>query len=350
MPPSHRLAPVVLVLLAACRNAPPSPSAPATPVDIPTPLAPVDAGVPPADVPAPPSDATAPADAVDPPQPETDFPRDRPLAARGYESAAVAPPVWVGDALVGAFATPGSDQRHAALHLVHWNRAGVRVQHDREVPGLVPGGVIAAQMGSAAGPTLVWQGSPVDGGVETHALVCTATACEAPVRSATPDERTAGAWTLSALQRRSREGTREVAPEVTRDGATVRVERLRTVAVVRLGSVEIARSEDVIGYQRSVAVAVAGETRWVALSRGHCAENRVELYRVTTAGATRVASWPIGVEVGVRWMRIEPHPAGRVAVSWYQDLIPLRIACTRGDGAPTVDDHGLRVGVFTPSP
>ena len=91
-----------------------------------------------------------------------------------------------------------------------------------------------------------------------------------------------------------------------------------------------------------------GGTRWVALSRGQCADNRVELYRIADGAAARVATWPIGVEVGVRWMRVEPHASGRVAVSWYQDLIPLRIACTRGDGAPTVDHHGLRVAVYTP--
>jgi len=281
---------------------------------------------------------------------ETAFPRDRAVAAAGYESAAVAPPVWVGDALVGAFATPGSDQEHAAFHLVRWHGGGVMVLQDREGPGLAPGGIIGIQLASGDAPTLLWQGSPRDGGLLHHALPCTATGCTADVRAATDTERAALDWTLPALQRRSREGTQEVALEAVRDGVTLRIERLRTVAVARLGSLEIARSADLIGYQRAAAVGVQGEVRWVALSRGQCSENRVELFRVASGVSTRVATWPIGVEVGVRWMRMEVHPAGRVAVSWYQDLIPLRIACTRGDGAPTIDDHGLRVAVFAAAP
>ncbi len=41
-------------------------------------------------------------------------------------------------------------------------------------------------------------------------------------------------------------------------------------------------------------------------------------------------------------MRIEPA-AGRVALSWYQDLIPIRLPCARPDGGPNTAEHGVRV-------
>lgn len=346
MPSALARAAVWMLCLAACRSTAPGPAAPVTAADAPTPPAPdasaaasEDAAAPAveADVPAP-TDASA----VDAP-----FPRDRPVAARGYESAAVAPPVWVGDTLLGAFATPGSDQEHADLHLVAWHGGGVRVLQDREVPGVVPGAAMGL-LPDATGARVVWRSRTADGGAIVHAQPCTATVCEAPVRPADAAETEATAWTVTVLQRRSREGTQEVAPEATRDGFTARVERLRTVAVARVDGIELARSADLLGYQRALAAAAQGGTRWVALSRGQCADNRVELYRIADGAAARVATWPIGVEVGVRWMRVEPHASGRVAVSWYQDLIPLRIACTRGDGAPTIDHHGLRVAVYTP--
>ena len=95
----------------------------------------------------------------------------------------------------------------------------------------------------------------------------------------------------------------------------------------------------VVARPQAQAPAVAGLPPWSFAS---------VVWAQTWGRTARVATWPIGVEVGVRWMRVEPHASGRVAVSWYQDLIPLRIACTRGDGAPTIDHHGLRVAVYTP--
>lgn len=337
---------VWVLCLAACRSAAPAPTAPVTVADAPVSAAP-DAAAAPGDAVAAravEADVAAPARAAEAAAPLS---RDRAVAAAGYESAAVAPPVWVGDSLIGAFATPGSDQEHAALHLVAWHGGGVRVLYDREVPGVVPGAAMGL-LTDASGVRVVWRSRTEDGGARVHTQPCTATSCEAPVRPADATETEATLWTVTALQRRSREGTQEVAPEATGDGFSARVERLRTVAVARVDGIELARSGDLLGYQRALAAAAQGATRWVALSRGQCADNRVELYRIAGGAAARVATWPIGVEVGVRWMRVEPHPAGRVAVSWYQDLIPLRIACTRGDGAPTVEHHGLRVAVYTP--
>ena len=53
----------------------------------------------------------------------------------------------------------------------------------------------------------------------------------------------------------------------------------------------------------------------------------------------------IGREVGLRWISVDAGESA-VVVSWYQDLIPMRMQCTRGSGAPTVADHGLRVALF----
>ena len=91
-----------------------------------------------------------------------------------------------------------------------------------------------------------------------------------------------------------------------------------------------------------MATAAQGGTRWVALSRGRCHDTRVELWSLREGRAALRASFAVGAEVGFRWMRLEPA-AGRVALSWYQDLIPIRLPCARPDGGPNTAEHGVRV-------
>ncbi|MBL8603165.1 MAG: hypothetical protein JNK72_14675 [Myxococcales bacterium] len=275
------------------------------------------------------------------------FPSGHGVRAAGFESAAVAPPVWIGEALYGVFATPSTNNETAQLRFVRWSGEGVIEVSTHDVHGVAPGGAIAS-LATAEGATFVWQTPGPDGGQGVWALPCTRSGCGAE-RVATGAEQTASQWAFNVFARRSREGITEMAPEVSQGGAAVRFERLRTVAVARVGDTELARSADLMGYLRAAGVAPGdGGEVFAALSRGSCAEHRIELFRVRGSRAESLGVRPIGEELGVRWMRVTPGPGGRVAVSWYQELIPLRLQCTRGEGAPSPDDHGLRVTVFGP--
>jgi len=64
-------------------------------------------------------------------------------------------------------------------------------------------------------------------------------------------------------------------------------------------------------------------------------------HRTPTGDSTTAAGTST---VGVRWLRVEPGE-GRVALSWSQDLIPIRMPCVRGDGGATTAHHGVRVAL-----
>ena len=75
-----------------------------------------------------------------------------------------------------------------------------------------------------------------------------------------------------------------------------------------------------------------------ALSGGRGQDAGLALSRVQRDSAEFKGAVAIGREVGVRWISVDAGPSS-VVVSWYQDLIPMRLQCTRGTNAPTVADQ-----------
>jgi hypothetical protein len=162
------------------------------------------------------------------------------------------------------------------------------------------------------------------------------------VRDATDGERAAAGWSVDLLASRRPERA-DLLPGEVRDGAVVvAAAPAGRGAAVRIGEVEVLRGGDLRGYAPAMATAAQGGTRWVALSRGRCHDTRVELWSVREGRVALRASFAVGAEVGFRWMRLEPAD-GRVALSWYQDLIPIRLPCARPDGGPNTAEHGVRV-------
>ena len=174
----------------------------------------------------------------------------------------------------------------------------------------------------------------------------TATGFAGDERAASALEIEGSEWAAAAMLRRSREGVDEPPASVTRASQELKVETRRTVPVALLGGTELTRGTDLMGYERALALDpddAAG--RWAALSRGDCADARIELYRVQRDQSEWKGAVAIGREVGVRWLSVDAGE-GVVVVSWYQDLIPMRLPCTRNHDAPTVADQGLRVALF----
>ena len=246
--------------------------------------------------------------------------------------------------VLGAVALPDEDLAHAELRLVRWGDQGAEIIARHAVTGMIPGGAMGLLRG-AQGYTVVWFPPPGDGGVpEGRAIDAVGSGFTSYERSATPAEVEAAAWARDALVRRAREKVDEPAPAVTAGGHSVRiVEARRQPAVVRFDEQEITRGADLLGYQRAVGLGVApGGRAWVAVLRGHCRETRVEVYRVAGTDVVLRGSFAVGAEVGVRWVHVDARDDS-AAVTWYQDLIPIRIDCTRGDGGTSTADHGVRV-------
>jgi hypothetical protein len=267
-----------------------------------------------------------------------------PWRAEGIVSAAVSPAVALGDGVYSAVALPREDQSRAELRWVRWSAAGAEVLARTEVSGMAPGSALEL-LPREGGVTVLWYAARGDAGAAPRALNATATGFDGAEREApaalVPDAQ----WSVGVMARRAREGVQEPAPTVPRRGLSPRVEPRGRGAVLSLDGVELTRGEDLLGYERAVGAGVGPDgVRWVAASRGACADARVELFEVHGRVVTSRASFAIGKELGIRWLTVDATREW-VVVTWYQDWIPLRLACVRGPLAPRADEHGLRVAV-----
>ena len=256
--------------------------------------------------------------------------------------AAASPAVVTADGAVQSIvAIPTADHTLARFSWVAWTAAGARIAVQIDAPAMAPGAALGL-LARADGWTAVWSGVVGDAGATEHALDINPRGFAGPARAASATEVEAARWALDAMNRRSRERLDLLPQDAARDGVRATAQARGGRAAVLLDGAEVLRGDDLAGYAQAMSVASRGDTRWLALSRGRCREARVELWAVRAGASTLRASFPIGVEVGVRWLRVEPGARG-VAVSWYQELIPLRIPCARGDGGATTSNHGVRV-------
>lgn len=81
-----------------------------------------------------------------------------------------------------------------------------------------------------------------------------------------------------------------------------------------------------------------------ATSRGHCGDTRVEVFRVAGDDVWTEAVLPVGKEIGFRWVHVDARDDLAV-VTWYQDVIPIRMRCTHSKGSATAQDHGVHVAM-----
>ncbi len=255
--------------------------------------------------------------------------------------AATSQAVWVGDQLQSLVAVPAPDGSHARLSWVRWGQGGAEIVAQADAPAMAPGASLAL-VATGAGWVAVWRCEGADGGVRWCAQPLGAQGFVGDARDATDGERAAAGWSVDLLASRRPERA-DLLPAEVRDGAAaVAVRAEGRVAVVRANDAEVLRGADLRGYAPALATSAQGGTRWIALSRGRCQDTRVELWSLREGRAALRASFAVGAEVGFRWMRLEPA-AGRVALSWYQDLIPIRLPCARLDGGPNTAEHGVRV-------
>jgi hypothetical protein len=261
-------------------------------------------------------------------------------------AAAVSPALWLDGAVRSVVAIPADDARSAEMRWLRWSDGSATVVARHAVRWMPPGSAMSL-VPRVGGATAVWPtGAGGDAGAGWRAIDLAATGFVGEEREATALEVAASEWALTAMGRRSREGVDEPAPTVTRASVALRVEPRRAAPVALMGEVELTRGDDLMGFERALGLDpddAAG--RWAALSRGRCQDARLELYRVQRDSAEFKGAVAIGREVGVRWISVDAGPSS-VVVSWYQDLIPMRLQCTRGTNAPTVADQGLRVALF----
>lgn len=289
---------------------------------------------------------------TDVPPPTTASPPPPPLVAvqgpwqsAEARTAAVSPALWIEGEVRSAVAAPAEDATGAEMRWVLWSASGAAVVARHPVRWIPPCSTMSL-LPRTGGATVVWPGAAGDAGVGWRAIDVTSAGFAGDEREASATEAAASEWALTSMLRRSREGVIEPAPAVTRASVVLRVEPRRTVPVALLADVELTRGVDLLGYEPALGLDVEDVAgRWAAVSRGSCVDARVELYRVQRDVAELKGSVAIGREVGLRWISVDAGESA-VVVSWYQDLIPMRMQCTRGSGAPTVADHGLRVALF----
>lgn len=254
--------------------------------------------------------------------------------------AAVSPAVALDDGRVlSLVAVPAADHSVARLSWVSWSAQGAAIVAQADGPPMAPGAAIGL-LPRAGGWTAVWSGEAGDAGQVARALDLTPAGFAGAARAPTEAERTASRWALDAMSRRNRDRLDLPPQPSARGGLTVDIRGGTTIVYV--AEQEVLRGTDLTGYAHALDLAERGGTAWLALSRGRCHDTRVELWSLRDGASTLRASFPIGVEVGVRWLRVEPS-ARAVVLTWYQDLIPLRIPCARGDGGAATGDHGVRV-------
>ncbi|MBI5516359.1 MAG: hypothetical protein HY909_21420 [Deltaproteobacteria bacterium] len=290
----------------------------------------------------------APAAARDAPRVTVGSGAEGPWRTDGIVSAAVSPAVSTAEGVFSAVALPREDLSRAELRWVRWSASGAEVLARTEVTGMVPGSALAL-VPREGGFTVLWPPgrgeARGDAGGALRAQDATPAGFTGPEREASAELSQAGQWIAQVMARRAREGVLELAPAVSRGGLGPQVALRGRVGVVTLDGVEVTRGEDLLGYERAVGAGQgAGGVRWVAVSRGACADARVELFEVRGRAVTSRASFAIGKELGIRWVTVEAT-SSVVVVTWYQDWIPLRLACVRGPQAPRADEHGLRVAV-----
>jgi hypothetical protein len=297
------------------------------------------------------SSADAATTASAPTPPPRVAPAPPPVAVQGpwqsadVRSAAVTPALFLDGAPRSAAAVAADDATSAEMRWLSWGESGATIVA-RHTVGWIPPGSAMSLVARVGGATVVWPVTSADAGAGWRAIDVTATAFAGDERPATELEVAASEWALAAMGRRSREGVDEAAPSVTRANVALRVEARRAPPVAMLDAVELARGDDLMGFERALGLDpddAAG--RWAALSRGQCQDARLELFRVQRDRVEHKGAVAIGREVGVRWLSVDAGPSS-VVVSWYQDLIPMRLRCTRGTDAPTVADQGLRVALF----
>lgn len=292
---------------------------------------------------------------------------DRPRAVvRAAEDAVELPPerphdAWwstdlVSAAVSNALAVPGGgapiavvadvseDHAQAVMRIVRWSPRGVAEVARKDTSGTLPGGAISLAR-RPGGYVAVWFASDEDGGVRARAIDLDATTFCSDERAATEAEARAADWARVANLPRRREGAQEMAAPVRDkdDTAQVEVRRSRPTPSLVLGPLVVTQGHDLTGFEPAIGLAALGGARWwVAASRGHCAETRVEVFLVDGEAVATRGRYLFGTETGVRWIRIDAT-ADEAVVTWYQSLIPLRIDCIRGPGGATLEDHGVRV-------
>lgn len=326
---AHRVGVAALIALGACRRSDPPQPAP-----------------PPPDAPA----RALPAPPPPPPPPPPPTPAPSPGVAGGgpwsdprLVGAAVSQAVVVEGHARSVVGVPALDGSHARLSWVSWGEGGAEIVAQTDAPTMAPGSSLAL-VARGDGWTAAWRCAGADGGERWCAQEVTREGFSTPPRDATDEERAGAGWTVDLLASRRRERVDLLAQDVSDGSHHAALQALGRAAVLRVDEVEVLRGDDLRGYAPALALASRGARSWVALSRGSCRDARVELWSVDPGGAQRRASLPIGVEVGVRWLRVEPSD-GAVALSWYQDLIPIRMPCARGDGGATTAHHGVRVAL-----
>lgn len=253
-------------------------------------------------------------------------------------------------AVYGAVATPTEDLTRAQMRWVRWSEQGVASLATHAVTGVYPGAPMAL-LRRGSDFTVVWFPAlrALDGGVEARAIDAGATGFTGDERPATASEAAAAMWASTPAAPRRRSGIEDFAPpsSLGDERVTVAVPHGHTTPAVMLGEVEVTRGADLTGFDPAVGVGVSeGGRRWVAVTRGHCQQTRLEVFRVDGSAVTLRGRFLFGTEVGVRWVRIDARRHDAV-VSWYQSLIPVRIDCIRGPGGATVADHGPRVALVT---
>lgn len=260
--------------------------------------------------------------------------------------AAASPAVWAGEAVRSVVALPARDGSHARMSWVRWGPRGAEIVAQADVPAMEPGAAIALHA-QADGWVALWRCRGGDAGLRWCAQALGEQGFVGDARDATASEQRSAVWSQDLLASRRPERADLLPGELREGGMVASMRALGRVAVLTLDGVEVLRAEDLRSYAPALAVASAGAERWVALSRGRCHDTRVELWSVR--GSTRAlrASFPVGGEVGFRWMRLEVSE-GRVLLSWYQDLIPIRLPCARPDGGMKLEDHGVRVARVVP--
>ncbi len=248
----------------------------------------------------------------------------------------------------GATAKPAEDLSQSELRWVRWSERGVASLSTRRVKGTFPGGPMALlRRGDAF--TVVWFPAlhEADSGLEAYAIDANARGFTGDERHATATEASAAAWASEPMAPRRRAGAQELAPPSSDGSVTAELKRIRTIPAVMLGEIEVTRGADLASFEPSVGVAaVDSGRRWVAVSRGHCQQTRVEVFRVDGDQVTLRGRFLLGTELGVRWIRLDARRDDAV-VTWYQTLIPLRIDCIRPQIFPRLSDHGVRVGLVT---
>lgn len=248
----------------------------------------------------------------------------------------------------GALAKPTEDLSRSELRLVRWSERGVASLSTRTVKGTFPGGPMAL-LRRGDGFTVVWFPAlhDTDGALAAYAMDANTHGFTGDERAATAAEVSAAAWASEPMAPRRRAGAQELAPPSSDGAVTVEIKRIHAIPAVMLGDTEVTRGADLAGFEPSIGVAaVDGGRRWVAVSRGHCQQTRVEVFRVDGDQVALRGRFLLGTELGVRWIRVDARRDDAV-VTWYQTLIPLRIECIRPQIFPRLSDHGVRVGLVT---